>query len=93
LLLSATTKQADLAEIIEKYRIFDPGSLIFTKLDETQVYGNLVSELVRSASPLAFLTIGQNVPRDIVKPDSQRIVNLVIGYNRNKWEEFVGDLN
>ena len=90
LLLSATTKQADLAEIMEKYKIFDPGYIILTKLDETQVYGSVISELVRTSSPLAFLTIGQNVPRDILKPDSRKIVDLALGNHPRKWEAFIG---
>lgn len=93
LLLSATTKQSDVADIIEKYKIFTPSSLIFTKLDETQVYGNLLSELVRTSSPLSYLTVGQNVPRDILKADSQRIVGLALGRRPNRWEEFVGSAN
>ncbi len=35
LLLSATTKRSDLTEITETYKIFNPGCVIFTKLDET----------------------------------------------------------
>jgi flagellar biosynthesis protein FlhF len=89
LLLSATTKQADLADIIEKYKIFDPGYFILTKLDETQVYGSVISELVRTASPLAFLTIGQNVPRDILKPDGRKIVDLALGNHPRRWEAFI----
>jgi flagellar biosynthesis protein FlhF len=93
LLLSATTKHADLQEILEKYQAFDPGYLIFTKLDETQAFGTMISELAQSVPPLAYLTVGQNVPRDIIAPDTQRILNLALGEGQNKWEEFLGCAN
>ena len=70
LLLSATTKRSDLTEITETYKIFNPGCVIFTKLDETEVYGPVLSHLARCASPLACLTVGQNVPKDLVVPDA-----------------------
>ena len=79
LLLSATTKRSDLAEIAESYKIFRSGCVIFTKLDETQIYGPVFSHMARCASPLACLTIGQNVPRDLVVPDALYIGELFQG--------------
>jgi flagellar biosynthesis protein FlhF len=93
LLLSATTKHADLQDILEKYQIYDPGHLIFTKLDETQAFGTMISELAQSVPPLAYLTVGQNVPRDIMSPDTQCILNLALGEGQNRWEEFLGGAN
>jgi flagellar biosynthesis protein FlhF len=93
LLLSATTKHADLQDILEKYQAFDPGYLIFTKLDETQAFGTMISELAQSVPPLAYLTVGQNVPRDIMAPDTQCILNLALGEGQNRWEEFLGGTN
>lgn len=87
LLLSATTKRSDLADIAERYSIFNPGSVIFTKLDETQVYGPVLSQLARSASPLAYLTVGQNVPKDIVIPDASRLAGLFEGLEGNACGE------
>ena len=76
LLLAATTKRSDLIEIAEKYKIFDPSCVIFTKLDETYAYGSVISQLVRSTCPLAYVTVGQNVPKDILAPDAARLVSL-----------------
>ena len=79
LLLSATTKRSDLTEITETYKIFNPGCVIFTKLDETGVYGPVLSHLARCASPLACLTVGQNVPKDLVVPDAAYMGALIQG--------------
>jgi flagellar biosynthesis protein FlhF len=93
LLLSANTRSLDLQDIIEKYSIFDPGYLIFTKLDETQAYASLLSEMAKPVPPLAYLTIGQNVPRDIIRPDAQKMIDLALGNSPKRWEQFLGELN
>ena len=87
LLLSATTKRSDLAEIAETYKIFHPGCVIFTKLDETHVYGPVFSHMARCASPLACLTVGQNVPKDLVIPDALYIGALFQGQEPNSRTE------
>jgi flagellar biosynthesis protein FlhF len=87
LLLSATTKRSDLTEIAESYKVFHPGCVIFTKLDETQVYGTVLSHLVRAASPLACFTVGQNVPKDLVVPDAAYIDALFQGQAGRFLEE------
>ena len=87
LLLSATTKRSDLAEIAETYKIFHPGCVIFTKLDETQVYGPVFSHMVHCSSPLACLTVGQNVPKDLVVPDASYIGALFQGQETSSWTE------
>jgi len=87
LLLSATTKRSDLAEIADNYKIFHPGCVIFTKLDETQVYGPVFSHMARCASPLGCLTVGQNVPKDLVVPDASYIGALFQGQETSPWTE------
>ena len=90
LVLSATTKQSDLADIIDRYEIFGTNCLIFTKLDETDIHGPIVNELVRSGKPLAFVTTGQAVPQDILRPDDKQIVELAVGANQGqRWKVFV----
>ena len=79
LVVSATTCQADLADIVDQYDVFSPDCLIFTKLDETRVRGTVINELVRSAKPLAYVTVGQGVPQDIVKPEARQLVDLTVG--------------
>jgi flagellar biosynthesis protein FlhF len=91
LVLSATTKESDLADIIRKYGVFGPDSVIVTKLDETEVYGHIFNELIRAGSPLAYVTVGQNVPRDILKPDPAKLVNLALHVGDCSWEHFICD--
>lgn len=89
LVLSATTKDADLAELLAKYKIFGPGSIIVTKLDETQIYGPVICNILRSGVPIAYVTVGQNVPRDILRPSPSKMVNLALGTHLGSWEDFI----
>lgn len=65
LILSATTRTEDLYLILEKYSIFKPNKLIFTKIDETAALGNLFNLKMRTDIPMAYFTTGQKVPEDI----------------------------
>ena len=91
LVLSATTKEHDLADLSKKYEVFSPDSLIVTKLDETEVYGPVLNGVVRMGNPLAYVTVGQNVPRDILTPNSTRLVNLALGFGSHSWERFISE--
>ena len=73
LVLSATTKYADLKEIIEAYKGLTDFDIIFTKLDETRSYGNILNSKLYSGKNLSYVTTGQNVPDDIEEIDMQKL--------------------
>ncbi len=79
LVLSATTKYQDLKEIVDTYREFTNFKIIFTKLDETRAYGNILNMKMYTGADLSYVTTGQNVPDDIEEIDSQKIVKTLLG--------------
>ena len=79
LVLSATTKYKDLLEIIDVYREMTDFKLIFTKLDETTSYGNILNVRLYSGADLSYMTTGQNVPDDLEVFNSQMIVKQLLG--------------
>lgn len=79
LVLSSTTKYKDLLEITEIYNGFCDFSLIFTKLDETCAYGNILNIKLKTGAPISYLTTGQNVPDDIEVADTQKLVKQLLG--------------
>ena len=81
LVLSATTKYRDLLRIVDSYKEIPGYKLIFTKLDETTYYGNILNVRMYTDADLSYLTCGQNVPDDIEKIDSQKIVKQLLGGN------------
>ena len=81
LVLSATTKYRDLLDIVDTYHTISEFKLIFTKLDETSTYGNLLNIKLYSDAELSYTTNGQNVPDDIELFDTQKIVKQLLGGN------------
>lgn len=79
LVLSATTKYRDLISIIDSYKDIADYKLIFTKLDETSSYGNLLNIKLYSDAGISYVTNGQNVPDDIEVFDTQKIVKQLLG--------------
>jgi flagellar biosynthesis protein FlhF len=78
LVLSATTKPRDMADIAQRFELLRPGRLIFTKLDETSTYGPILSTLVRVKKPLSYLGTGQEVPQDLELATSRRVADLIL---------------
>lgn len=81
LVLSATTKYKDLISIADTYSSITDYKLIFTKLDETDSYGNLLNVKMHTGAPMSYVTCGQNVPDDIDKFDPQDTVRKLLGGN------------
>lgn len=79
LVLSATTKYNDLLDIIDIYNGMADYKLIFTKLDETSSYGNLLNIKLYADADLSYVTTGQNVPNDLEVFDTQKVVKQLLG--------------
>lgn len=78
LVISSTTKNNDIETIVKGYSQIKIDNIIVTKLDETASYGSLLSILDASKKPISYVTTGQNVPDDIMKPTSSEIANLIL---------------
>lgn len=79
LVLSATTKYKDLLDIVDMYHEISEYKLIFTKLDETSAYGNILNIKLYSGAELSYVTNGQNVPDDLEVFNTQKIVKQLLG--------------
>jgi flagellar biosynthesis protein FlhF len=79
LVLSASMKPSDLARVAGSYEIFQPRKLLFTRIDETDRYGALVSEAARRSLPVSFLTMGQRIPDDLEPATKTRLAEMVLG--------------
>jgi flagellar biosynthesis protein FlhF len=78
LMISATTKDSDIHEVVARFKIFNPAGLVFSKLDETSVYGCIYNVQRRCGLPMLYFTVGQRVPEDIEKASAERVVDLVM---------------
>lgn len=79
LVLAANMKYKDMLTTTEVYRQISDYKLIFTKLDETDTYGNLLNVRFYTGADMSYVTYGQNVPDDIAYFDAQSIVKKLLG--------------
>jgi flagellar biosynthesis protein FlhF len=78
LVLSATTRMQDLRRTVARYIACAPSRLLFTKLDETEEYGNLFELAYQTTLPLSYWSNGQRVPEDFEPADSARLADLLL---------------
>lgn len=78
LMISSTTKETDVNDIMNRFMLFKPSSIICSKLDETSVYGSIYNMQARTSLPLSYFTVGQRVPEDIEKATVERLVDLIL---------------
>jgi flagellar biosynthesis protein FlhF len=79
LVLPASLKPSDLRRTAQRFEMFQPSKLLFTRLDETSRFGALVSESARRQWPISFLTSGQQIPDDLEEATTERLTTLVLG--------------
>jgi flagellar biosynthesis protein FlhF len=70
-------RSADLGRVLDRFEVFSPAKLIFTRLDETSSAGAMISESVRTGKPVSFLTGGQQIPEDLEAATAGRLLDLV----------------
>lgn len=78
LVLSVTTHSQDLIQIYRQFAPMKIDKVIFTKLDETYSYGQILNTMHEINKPVAYLTMGQNVPDDIEVPDPLYLASMLL---------------
>ncbi|MEI6205601.1 MAG: flagellar biosynthesis protein FlhF [Desulfuromonadales bacterium] len=77
LCLSATTKDRELEEILNRFRIFQVNKVVFTKIDECESFGNMVNLLMKDNLQIAYFTTGQRVPEDIEIATPAKLADMI----------------
>ncbi|RBP06799.1 flagellar biosynthesis protein FlhF [Rossellomorea aquimaris] len=78
LVLSLTSKERDMEEIISQFSSIDIDRFIFTKLDETSSYGSMINMMTEVKIGASYVTIGQDVPEDITEVNVEEIGHLLM---------------
>ena len=78
LVLSCGAKSSDISRMVDRYSTFAPAKLLFTRLDETDSYGALLNEPVRTGLPVSFLGAGPRIPEDFEPASKDRIAELLL---------------
>ena len=71
-------KYEDMLDVVEHIPAIPISHLLFTKLDETVSYGSLFNIQQVIGTPISFLTVGQNVPKDIEIASGSKIADFLL---------------
>ena len=71
--LSANTRRIDAKRVLEAFAPARPAGLVVTKWDETAAPGEVLGVAIERKMPLTFVTVGQEVPDDIVPASAKAI--------------------
>ncbi len=82
LVLAANTRLEDLKETADRFNQIQIHRYLFTKLDETSGYGNIVNLIKHREKPISFLGFGQRVPNEIRWAKSKEFARMLILGNR-----------
>lgn len=78
LVISSTTKNSDLKDILKTYSFIEDYKIIFTKLDEVSTYGPILNIAMRQPEYISYVTTGQSVPDDIEVVTSNKILDMLL---------------
>lgn len=79
LTMSITTSLQEMNRIIDNFGTLKPNRILYTKLDETENYGTMLSFAITSGKPMSYVTFGQNVPGDFSLIDPENLIRKNLG--------------
>lgn len=77
-MLPATMGPEAMVSAARKFSGGQSGKLCFTKLDEAERPGSVISAALELGWPLSYMTDGQNVPEDIAIADTERLARWAV---------------
>jgi flagellar biosynthesis protein FlhF len=78
LLMSATTREKDFKTILDRFKVMNINRLIFTRLDDSMEYGDLLNQLIDTRIPASYFADGPQVPENIEVATLDRLVALIL---------------
>lgn len=78
LVLALTAKQKDMEDIYEQFSLIGIDKFIFTKADETSIYGSMINMVEQCEIGVAYIANGQNVPDDMIVASPENITNYLL---------------
>jgi len=79
LTLSVTSESINMKEAASAFSVFNPDTYVFTKIDETKRCGKILDQVNNFKLPVSLITNGQKVPEDLIVPDKQTLLKIILG--------------
>ncbi len=82
LVLSAAAQAGSIEESVARFAPANATSCVITKLDEATSLGGIISTLIRSKMPLAYVSEGQRVPEDLHPARAHQVIARAVDLAR-----------
>ncbi len=86
LVLSVTVESIIMQEAAAAFSVFNPDTVIFTKIDETRRCGKILDQINDFKLPVSLIANGQKVPEDLIVPDRQQLLKIILGKGSKEIE-------
>ena len=78
LVLSATSREKELLNTIDRFNSLGLTNTIFTKVDECVDLGIMLNIQIKNRNPLSYITNGQRVPEDLIELSKKTVAELIM---------------
>jgi flagellar biosynthesis protein FlhF len=78
LVVSATSKTADVLAAVRAFSVVGATHLLFTHLDETTSCGSVLTVSIETGLPLSYFGTGREIPADLVPADAREVVRRTL---------------
>jgi flagellar biosynthesis protein FlhF len=78
LTLMASLKSVDMRRVIDRFEVFRPAKLLFTRLDETDSLAATAAEAIRTGKALSFYGVGSRIPDDLRPALRERTLHMLL---------------
>ncbi|MCG8638629.1 MAG: flagellar biosynthesis protein FlhF [Desulfobacterales bacterium] len=79
LVLSVTSESTIMKDAASAFSVFNPETIVFTKIDETRRCGKILDQISEIRLPVSLIANGQRVPEDLIVPDRQQLLKIILG--------------
>ena len=87
LVLSATTRENELYETVDRFAPLGINHTLITKIDECTTLGVLVDLQIRNKIPYSFIANGQRVPEDLMEADKEILTQVIMSPSEGSMYE------
>ncbi len=91
LVISSTSQVSSMQEVLSAFGLFNPVSLILTKLDETTSLGGALGMAAQYGTPISYVCDGQQVPEDLHLARAHDLVNRCVDITERTVPGMVND--
>jgi len=82
LVISATTQNKAINDIMNSFECYAPNDCIITKMDESPSQGQIIDSIILKNLPVSFITDGQQVPEDIQPAVAHNLISRCVATGR-----------